>query len=362
MKRHLAITFIIVLIIAVLFTASYLKSRSSRQQQNSTAVSPLKLTRTALPQRKDFNAAAHFIGKAESKNTITVTALKAGTICSVDAADETVVQKGTLLFTLGGARVNASLAGINQKIESLKQQAATAKTAVSRKQQAVEQKIASLDALDKARAGLTLLNTQLKEANGQLQVLDDAIHIRTPVGGVFSSRRVGAGQQVEPGRVLAEIIIPADIRVAATLFYTGDVPLQGRAAAIHTANGQVLSGIITSVLPRRTSAGGTEVFIEGGDINRELKSGQTVSGEVLLATHKKALALPEKAIVRDEQERTYVFLKQAKGYTKQQVQTGLSADGLVEIISGLAEADKVVTEGAYELFYRDFNKVYKVAD
>ncbi|MBL7187086.1 MAG: efflux RND transporter periplasmic adaptor subunit [Phycisphaerae bacterium] len=362
MKRHFAITFIIVLITAVVFTAWYSKSRSSRQQQNYAAVSETNLIKTSLPQHKDFNVNAHFIGRAESKNTVAITALEAGTISSVDAADETVVKKGTLVFTLGGARVNTSLATINRKIESLKQQVAIAKTAVSRKQQAVEQKIASQDELDKAKSDLTQLETRQEEAIQQLQLLDDAVHIQAHATGIFTRRRVSAGQEVERGTVLAEIIVPMDIRVAATLFPPEDAQLQGQTVTIYSAKGQVLSGIVTSILPQRTSTGGTVVWIEGDDINRKLKPGEVVSGDVLLDTHKRILALPEKAIVRDEHEKTYVFVKQAESYTKQQVQTGLSLDGWVEILSGLTEADEVVTEGAYELFYQDFNKVYKVAD
>ncbi|HDZ69061.1 MAG TPA: efflux RND transporter periplasmic adaptor subunit [Phycisphaerales bacterium] len=362
MKRHPAITFIIVLIIAVGFTAWYSRSLSSRQRQISATMSRLNLIKTSLPQHKDFNIVAYFVGRAEVRNKVIITALEAGTISSVDADDEAVVKKGTLLFTLGGVRIKACLASIEQKIKSLKQQVALAKNTLSRKQQAAEQKIVSLDELDKAKADLAQLNARLKRAAGQLDVLETAIHIYAPMSGIFTQRRVSIGQKVEKTDVLAEIIAPNDLRVAATLFPPENAQLQGRTAAIHTASGKTLSGVVTSVLPQRTSAGGTTVWIKGNDINRQLKAGETISGDILLATHKKALALPEKALVRDEQEKTYVFVKQAEGYTKQKVQTGLSSDGWVEILSGLTEADEVVTEGAYELFYRDFNKVYKVAD
>ena len=223
-----------------------------------------------------------------------MTALESGTIFSVDAADETAVKKGTLVFTLGGARVNASAATIKQKIKSLKQQVAIAKTTVSRKQQAAEQKITSQDELDKAKACLAQLNTQLKEAAGQLQILDNAVHIQAPLNGIFTGRRVSIGQEVEKGTVLAEIIVPADIRVAATVFPPENARLQGRTAAIHTASGKILSGVISSVLPQRTSAGGTVVWIEGDDINRKLKPGEIVSGDIPLATHKKAWHCPKK--------------------------------------------------------------------
>jgi multidrug efflux pump subunit AcrA (membrane-fusion protein) len=74
------------------------------------------------------------------------------------------------------------------------------------------------------------------------------------------------------------------------------------------------------------------------------------------------LAVPRRALVYDEREIPYVFIKQDQHYTQQQVQTGLTADGWVEILTGLEPMDEVVTRGAYELFYRTFSHTFKVAD
>ncbi|HEW79865.1 MAG TPA: efflux RND transporter periplasmic adaptor subunit [Phycisphaerales bacterium] len=355
MKRHFIIALISVLVIVI--TGIFLSRR-----KNSTAVPIINLIKTSLPQCKDFKVTEHFFGKAYAKNKVTITALEAGMIFSVDVADESFVKKGDVIFTLGGARINASTAAIKQKIESLKQQQSLAESTLSRKQQAREQRIASFDELDKAKVTLANLNTQLKEAVGQLQALEDAIRIKSQISGIFTNRKVNAGQNVEKADVLAEIIDPNNLRIAATLFPSESAQLQGCSAAIHTAGGKILSGVIISVLAQRTSAGGTMAWLESDDINEKLKPGDVVSGDVQLTTHKKALAIPEKAIVRDEQEKTYVFIKQTQGYTKQQVRTGLSSNEWVEVLSGLAESDEVVTEDAYELFYQDFNKVYKVAD
>lgn len=357
MRKYLIVIFIIVLVIVIMITSLLLCRR-----QNPAVPARITLIKTSMPQHKDFNDVIHFFGRAQAKNKVVITALEAGAIFSVDAADESFVKKGDVIFTLGGVRVNASTAAIEQKIESLKQRQALAKAAVGRKQRAVSQKIVSFDELDKAKSVLASLNTQLQQAEGQLDILKNAVRIHSPMSGIFTRRRVSAGQKVEKTDMLAEIVDSNELRVAATLFPPQDAQLKGRSAAIHTAGGKILSGVVSSVLSQRTSAGGTVLWIQGDDINRKLKPGEAVSGDILLAAHQKALALPAKAIVRDERERTYVFVKQAGGYIKQQVQTGLSSDGWVEILAGITQADEVVTEGAYELFYRDFNKVYKVAD
>ena len=357
MKRPLRITLISIFVIVIMIICLLVLRR-----QNSTADVRVNLIKTSMPQHKDFNAVAHFFGKARAKKKVIITALEAGTISSVNAADESFVKKGTIIFTLAGAELNASLNSTKAKIASLRRQIETARQALNRKQQAVRQKIASFDELDRAKTVSASLNIKLKEAVGRLAVLENAIHIESPIDGIFTQRKVGIGQKVEKADVLAEVIAPNDLRISAALFPPDDAQLQGRPAVIHTSGGEIITGLVSGVLPQRTFAGATEVWLESSDINRKLKAGEPVSGDILLAVHKKVLSVPENAIVRDEREKTYVFIKRGRGYRKQQVQSGLCSDGWVEILSGITSADEVVIEGAYELFYRDFNKVYKVAD
>ncbi len=357
MKRYFVITLISILVFIGGFTIWHSMSKNP-----TTTVSRIDLIKTSFVQRKDFKVVAHFFGKAKAKNKVTITTLEAGNILSIDVADESFVKKGDVIFTLGGVKINTSMTSIKQKIESLKQQQATATVAMSHKQQALEQKIASFDEFNKAKVTLANLNIQLKEALGQLQALEDAIRIKSPISGIFTNRKVNVGQNVEKADLLAEIIDPNNLRISATLFPSKGAQLQGCLATINIARDKILSGVVISVLAQRTSTGGTMAWIESDEINKKLKPGDLVSGDVQLVLHKKVLALPEKAIVRDEQEKTYVFVKQTHGYTKQQVQTGLCANEWVEVLSGITQSDEVVTEGAYELFYQDFNKVYKVAD
>ena len=42
--------------------------------------------------------------------------------------------------------------------------------------------------------------------------------------------------------------------------------------------------------------------------------------------------------------------------------TGQAGPGWIEVVSGLAAGEPVVTQGAYELYWADFAKEFKVAD
>jgi RND family efflux transporter MFP subunit len=338
------------------------QTQSFRGQQGSPLATKTELLATEVPHRRDFRLTAHWFGRAKSRESVKIVALGAGRISSVDAEDETFVKKGALLFTLGGPRIQSRLVFLGNKAASLRKRVDVAKKIVKRKRQSVNQRISSLDELDAATAALAEVQAELLATTQELQRLQEGIPIRAPFAGAFTRRRVSVGQEVERGTELAAIIPVAQMRIEAALFPPRDVHLVGLTTAFNTSSGETLSGRITRVLPEGTSEGKTIVWIEGDDVDAKLKPGEIVSGDILLATHKGALAVPRSALVYDDHETPYLFLKEAEGYKKQRVETGLQSDGWVEIVSGLDEGAEVVTRGAYELYYQDFSQFYKVTD
>jgi Cu(I)/Ag(I) efflux system membrane fusion protein len=61
----------------------------------------------------------------------------------------------------------------------------------------------------------------------------------------------------------------------------------------------------------------------------------------------KALALPVDAVIRDSKGAIVWVQTAANTYKSRMVQTGIESDDKIEIISGLAEGDIIVTSGAY---------------
>jgi multidrug efflux pump subunit AcrA (membrane-fusion protein) len=189
--------------------------------------------------------------------------------------------------------------------------------------------------------------------------------VTSPAPGIFTNLRVSVRQDVERGAHLAEIIPPTDLRIVSSLFPPANIPLIGKTAIINSAIGKTITGTVVKVLPQPTIAGETfiwRVWIEGDAINRQMKPGETAHGEIPLRVRRNVLALPAEAVVRDEHEQPFVFLIVPGGYRKQPVKTGLTSEGWVEVVSGISEGAEVVIQGAYELFYKDFSKVYKVED
>ncbi len=361
MKRPI-LKITIISIIAIALAAGYfLIERGSREISAGKGPQPV-LIETGRPLHRDLRLSTGWIGRVESRYSVKVVALEEGRIVSVDTADETVVKKGDLLFSMGGPEINSRIAYMKDRVASLRQRLSISAARVKRKRQAVKLRFSSRDELETAEDALARIQTDLSRTRHDLQLLVDLIKIRSPVHGVFTRRTVNAGQDVGKGMILGYITDPRRLRIVATLFPGSAVSIQGKTAIVHTENKQTISGKITRVLPEHSPAGGTIVWIEGKGINRNLKLGEAVSGEVILKTDRTALAIPRSAVVYGRDQRQYIFVKHGKGYKKQEIQTGLKSGDWIEVISGITGNDEVVTKGAYELFYRNFNKTYRVPD
>lgn len=327
------------------------------------ALSPVAdLIATATPRRMNFSVAARWVGAVQSVNRVTVPALEAGRVISVQAKDQDPVRKGDRLFTLGGPAIDTRAAALQTSIKVLRQRLAVAKDTLEHRRHALEQKLATQSEVDAARAALLEIQSNLDSTTQSLHALELQTHILAPIDGIFTGRKVSTGQDVAAGTPLADIVDPNNLRIVARVFSSGNVSFEGKPATVELDDATTLSARVVRVLPERTSFGETLVWIGGAAIDRQLKPGQGVQGTILLGVHSNALAVPRNALVYEDDRTPMVFVKEGNEYRQRRVKTGRTSGDWVEIRSGLTGAEQVVTRGAYELHYRDFNKLFKPAD
>ncbi len=317
---------------------------------------------TGAPVKRDFTLTRPWFGRVESKETLRVTALTDGEVLAIRVPDETPVIRGTLLFTLGGPDVENRLHSLTSKVTSLRREVSLARKTVAMEELGVSYRLTRKASLLLAKTRLAALREALAQAEDSLASLKKRIMIRARMDGRITGRRVSVGQEVHKGEALCEIVSQKSLRIVATLFPPPDTRLRGLKAIIPTQNGQTITATVTAVLPRHTRKGATMIWIEGKAINHNFRPGETVSGQLVIGVQKGLLAVPAGAIIRDQNERPFVFIKGPKGYIQRPVKTGPISHGDVGILRGIRKTDKVVIHGGYELFYRHFNKIYRVAD
>jgi RND family efflux transporter MFP subunit len=317
--------------------------------------------RVQTVSRRDFSQLVPWLGRVESTRAVRVVALEAGRVEEVLVPDGSTVKRGVPIFRMGGPALTPALSAARASVAGLQARLSLAEGVVKLKEEAVRDRIADESALASARSERERLQADLAQARSRLSLLEAQSVVLSPADGVFTDRTVNPGQDVSPGMGLAEVVDSSSLRIAATLFPPAGTRLLECPASVDTGT-KNLDAHVSRVFPDRTAAGGIRVWIEGRSLAPALGPGSAASGTVTLARHKGVLAVPDSALVYDDQERPYIFLDRAGTYAKTSVTLGLTSPGWTEVTSGLKDGDRLVVEGAYELYYRDYGRTHKVED
>ncbi len=361
MKTKTTKVIIIIVFLAVAGAFSLVLLHNTRKIKSYFSETKLSFIKTGYPSRGDFVRSIPFLGLTFSKSDVKLISMESGRINSILVRDGERVKKGTVIFQLGGPVISTEMEILKSRAKSLKKRYSLAMRIVSLRREGVKTRIISLDKLKEAEENAQKIKGALVSAEKKLRLFEENTKVRATINGIFASRKVNAGQEVEKGQILGEVIDPANLKIEARIFSRILKSPIGMKAIVITSEGKKLKGKVKRAFPGNIPSGGLVVWIEGSEINSGLSPGEPVRGKLILEIHKNSLSLPASAVVY-YRNKAYIFVQKGGRYEKRAVILGLKNNGHVEVISGLKEREKVAILGAYELINQNFNKVFKVPD
>ncbi len=190
--------------------------------------------------------------------------------------------------------------------------------------------------------------------------ISKSINIYSPINGYVSKVNVNIGKFTQPSEVLFELINPADIHLALTIFEKDLSKLSIGQKLFAYTNSQPDKKHECEIIligKNLSTERSTEVHSHFENYDKSLVPGMYMNAEIEIKNNN-VYALPEEAIVRF-QNNQYVFVAEAETmFTIQEVKTGDSEKGFIEIVSGEGLVDKkIVVKGAYNLLMTMKNKV-----
>lgn len=181
--------------------------------------------------------------------------------------------------------------------------------------------------------------------------------VNAPFSGTVSLREVDVGEWVEPGSALFELVdtdsLRADFQVPQRYFPRIQPDTRIR---VTLDSGDTLNARVEHKVPVSRSGSRTFVLrtiIEGKDKKRAaLIPGMSASAVLQLEGDRQGIAVPRDAVLRYPDGRITVWVaapggdwNQAVEVNEQQVTTGLSFNGMIEIQSGLTAGQRVIVRG-----------------
>ncbi len=307
----------------------------------------LPLVRAAAVQSARFVERIDAVGTAVANEQVTLAAPVTERIVKLNFDDGEFIAKGQVVATLAIATENAQLAEAGARAQEARQQ-------LDRLNQLKARGFATNSAVDAQQALATQANAQAAEARASI---GDRV-IRAPFSGWVSLRNISAGAVVTAGTEIAQISdisrIKLDFAVPETMLSQIAVgqAIDARAAAWPDQPFRGVIATIDPVLNPQTRAVTVRAILPNTD--RKLKPGMLLT-VAIEAQARTSPAVPEIAVV-GEGDNSFVFVVD-KGVAKRvPVRTGLHQSGMVEILSGIAPGQSVVTEGVVKI--TDGDKVH----
>lgn len=187
----------------------------------------------------------------------------------------------------------------------------------------------------------------------QTHQVNQLVNIYSPQNGVIIALDVREGMRVTPDRDimslsdLANVWIMAEVDEAQATWVKIDMPVEAHMVAFPD---RIWRGRVDYVYPTMNATTRTlPVRIQFDNPNLELKPNMYADVAILIESNQKVLNIPLSALIRgNRHDRVILYLGEGR-FQVRSIKAGLESGDRVEIISGLAVGDKVVTSGQFLL-------------
>ena len=260
-----------------------------------------------------------------------------GRVERLNVEEGDLVKKGQVLAVLVQDEARIAKSKVELK-------ASNTSAALLRAQDSFEQGLISSEAFDKLKMDHEIAMQEVAEAEWRLA----KTVIRAPFTSRITERFITVGQHLRPGD---ELFTVADYDPLVARIYLPERDVyeleEGREVRITPAAGTELSftGRIRQIAPVVDTATGTvKVTVEAVNAPAGVRPGAFVAIDIVRERHAGALLLPRESVIR-ELRTAHVFITEDNVAVKRPVTLGIEEGELVEVLTGVAEGDAVVTAG-----------------
>ncbi|GEM_PF-3241128 len=298
---------------------------------------------TYTVKRTMIQITARFSGEVESPPPITLSSPARGEVLWVKSPGETV-RKGEKVEQIDPIRARIQLKGAKNRLK-------IARRVLEQKEELLKLGLISRQEFLRYQASYNEIESRVSLLSYEIR----ASELRAPSEGVIVKVSKGPGSTVAPGEAVLTIMPTEGLYVLARVPVDRASQIHpGAKASISLPHGKGIKGKVSTISP----AGQGFVYariVPNAPLPSDLLD-TMVPVEITLS-QRKALVVPSQAVV-EKNGRFFVFVVSPQGKPeKREVKLGPTAgQGLVEVLSGLKEGEKILAKGAYQEEYRNIKQ------
>ena len=319
------------------------------------------------PKKEDIQKTTVITGKIEPRNEVNIKPQISGIITDLYKEAGDLVNAGDVIAKvkvipdmsqLSSAEARVRLAEINlqqaqvnfNREESLYNQKLVSADEYDKVkqslQQAKEEKVAAIDALQVVRDGVSQANAKASSTLIRSTISGVILDIPVKVGNmVILSNNFNDGTTVASVANMNDLIFRGNIDETEVGQLVSNMPMKITVGALQDLK---FDANLEYISPKAVESNGANQFEIKAAVKlaegRKIRSGYSANAEIVLASAVKVLSVPESAI-EFSGDSTFVYIIKGEGkektYERTQVTTGLSDGVNIEIKKGLTDKDKV---------------------
>lgn len=338
-KSLLALLIVSLLVIgggAGLLFGPQLQAAEKQEAPAAPARPPMPVETTAV-RVADSDRLLSAVGSLRSEESVVIAAEIAGRIEKIGFSEGEKSKEGNLLIQLDSAVFQAELdrAVANRDLS---------KSNYQRAENLLKDRAVSALERDEAYAKWQLDEANVRLANAQLAKTS----IKAPFAGTLGLRQVSLGDYIQPGQPLVNLEAIEQLKVEFSIpeKYLAEVKTGQKVELQSDAYPQRTFAAKVYAIDPHVNEQSRSLVVRGllDNAGHQLFPGQFVKVQLSVATRANALFIPEQALI--PQPTTKLVFKVIDGKAQMvPVETGTRIKGWVEITSGLAAGDVVVTGG-----------------
>lgn len=266
------------------------------------------------------------------------------------------VTKGQLLAELEDVELQANLAKARAALKMARAELNFAQLELRRKQELAETDMIAENELELADKSHQLAQLRVEEAEANVDYVKTQLaytKILAPIAGVVSAVSTQEGETVTAGFATPTFVTIIDLDRLELWAYIDETDI-GRVAegqkatfTVDTYPDTEFEGEVVSIHPnaviQNTVVNYVTIIRIGDRLGKSLRPEMTTNVTILLETHENVLTVPRRAVKR-ERGRYVVYIQENGRIEEREVQVGWRDKTHTEILSGLAEGERVLIE------------------
>ena len=355
MKKVVRIVMIVLVAAVFVGTFAYLFKRSQPK-----AIEYQELT----PATGEVVKTTVVTGKIQPRDEVNVKPQINGIVAEVYKEAGQMVQKDEIIAKLKVIPDMSQLSSAQSRVRLSEVNLKQAQTNYDREKKLFDQHLVSAESFEQVAQALKQAQEEHSIAKETLEIVRDGVSsanksgsttlIRSTISGLILDVPVKVGNSVTMSNTFNDGTTIATVANMDDLIFDGNIdetevgmlhiglPVRITVGALQDLT---FDAALEYISPKATESGGTNLFEIKASVkvpaDVTIRSGYSANAEIVLQKAPDVLTLSESAIQFDDDEKTFVYVKENNDWVKRPVVTGLSDGVTIEIKEGLSASDVV---------------------